>query len=167
MPQKNVGSLNSSERLEELTQEVEGYRLDAILISETWRASNAEIWATQQGHIYHGSWKIREQPRSWNSGEQEVAKTYQLDRLQLRTRHMNVDHSPTTLKRYTDQSRNSRNPKRTTYKLWETSMRNRVPGVGVERVSVGPHTLKEGIKRGDWMKPWPMIQNFTALNTMY
>ena len=41
------------------------------------------------------------------------------------------------------------------------------PGVDVERVSVGPHTLKEGIKRGDWMKQWPMIQNFTALNTMY
>ena len=51
-------SLNSSERLEELTQEVEGYRLDAILISETWRASNAEIWETQQGHIFHGAGKF-------------------------------------------------------------------------------------------------------------
>ena len=42
-------------------------------------------------------------------------------------------------------------------------------GIGpvVERVSVGPHTLKEGNKRGDWMKQWLMIQNFTALNTMY
>ena len=28
------------------------------------------------------------------------------------------------------------------------------PGYGVERVSVGPHTLKEGNKRGDWMKQW-------------
>ena len=25
-------------------------------------------------------------------------------------------------------------------------------GIGVERVSVGPHTLKEVNKRGDWMK---------------
>ena len=41
------------------------------------------------------------------------------------------------------------------------------PGVGVERVSVGSHTLKEGTKRGDWMKQCAMIQNFTALNTMY
>ena len=39
--------------------------------------------------------------------------------------------------------------------------------LGIERVSVGPHTLKEGNKRGDWMKPCLMIQNFTALNTMY
>ena len=37
--QKNVTSLNSSERFEELTQEVEGCKWDAILISETWRAS--------------------------------------------------------------------------------------------------------------------------------
>ena len=41
------------------------------------------------------------------------------------------------------------------------------PGYGVERVSVGLHTLKEGNRRGDWMKQWLTIQNFTALNTMY
>ena len=41
------------------------------------------------------------------------------------------------------------------------------PGYGVERVSVGPHSLKEWNKRGDRMKQWLMIQNFTALNTMY
>ena len=52
-----------------MTQEVEGCRWDATLISETWRAINAEFWETQQGHI-HGSWKIREQARSWSSGEQ-------------------------------------------------------------------------------------------------
>ena len=40
-------------------------------------------------------------------------------------------------------------------------------GDGVERVSGGPHTLKEGNNRGDWLKQWLMIQNFTALNTMY
>ena len=40
------------------------------------------------------------------------------------------------------------------------------PGYGFERVSVGPHTLKERNGRGDWMKQWLMIQNFTALNTM-
>ena len=34
------------------------------------------------------------------------------------------DMRTNTLKRNTDQSRNSRNPKRTTYKLWWTSMRN-------------------------------------------
>ena len=41
------------------------------------------------------------------------------------------------------------------------------PGYGVERVDVGPHTLKEENKGGDWMKQWLMIQNFKALNAMY
>ena len=40
------------------------------------------------------------------------------------------------------------------------------PGIGVERHSVGPHTLKESNKRGDWMKQWLMLQKFVALNTM-
>ena len=41
------------------------------------------------------------------------------------------------------------------------------PGYGVECRDVGFHTLNEGNKRGDWMKQWLMLQNFTALNTMY
>ena len=36
------------------------------------------------------------------------------------------------------------------------------PGHGVERASVLARD-----KRGDWLKQWHMIQNFTALNTMY
>ena len=50
-------SLNLSERFEELTQEVEGCRWDATFISETWRASNAEIWETQQGRRFMGAGK--------------------------------------------------------------------------------------------------------------
>ena len=41
------------------------------------------------------------------------------------------------------------------------------PGSGVERVSVGPHTLEEGNKGGDWMEQQLMRPNFTALNTMH
>ena len=37
------------------------------------------------------------------------------------------------------------------------------PGDGI----VGKHTFNGGNKRGIWMKHWLMIQNFTALNTMY
>ena len=48
--QKNTRSLNPSERLEELFNEVHQMAWDAILISETWR-QNKEVWETQQGHI--------------------------------------------------------------------------------------------------------------------
>ena len=41
------------------------------------------------------------------------------------------------------------------------------PGYDVERTSVGPHSLNGGNERGDWLKHWLMIQNFTALNTIY
>ena len=50
---------------------------------------------TTRTHI-HGCWKIREQTWSWNIGEQEVAKTYLLDRLDQRTSRSNVDHSQQT-----------------------------------------------------------------------
>ena len=40
-------------------------------------------------------------------------------------------------------------------------------GIGVERISVGRHTLNEGNKRGDWMKQWMMLQKLCAVNAMY
>ena len=41
------------------------------------------------------------------------------------------------------------------------------PGIGTERLSVGPHTLKESNSRGDWLKQWLMLPKLVALNTMY
>ena len=41
------------------------------------------------------------------------------------------------------------------------------PGKGTERKSVGRYTLNEGNKRGDWLKSWLMLQDYTALNTMF
>ena len=38
---------------------------------------------------------------------------------------------------------------------------------GTECISVGRYTLNEGNKRGDLMKRWLMLQDYTALNTMY
>ena len=55
---QNVVVLNSSERTEELTQEVVGCRWDALLISETCRSNKAEIWETQQGHTFMGAGKF-------------------------------------------------------------------------------------------------------------
>ena len=51
---KNMRSMHSSERIEEMVCELEGYRWDAILLSETWRQNKAEIWETHHKHI---SWE--------------------------------------------------------------------------------------------------------------
>ena len=72
------------------------------------------------------------------------------------------------IEKCTEQLRSTRVPAERAYRLLEeTSTPIWGLGFGVERVSVGPHTFKEGSKRGDWLKQWLMIQNFTALNTMY
>ena len=54
---KNMRSMNSSERIEEMIQELEGYRWDAVLLNETWRPAKSEIWETHQKPIYMGAGK--------------------------------------------------------------------------------------------------------------
>ena len=50
-------SMHSSEKIEELVTELEGYRWDAILLSETWRHEPAETMGdTSQPH-FHGCWE--------------------------------------------------------------------------------------------------------------
>ena len=53
--QKNMRSMHSSERIEEMICELEGYRWDAILLCETWRHDKAEIWETHHKHILMGA----------------------------------------------------------------------------------------------------------------
>ena len=50
--QKNMRSMHSSEKIEEMVSEL---RWDAILLSETWRHEQAEIWETHHKHI---SWDL-------------------------------------------------------------------------------------------------------------
>ena len=55
--QKNMRSMHSSEKIEELVTELEGYRWDAILLSETWRHEPAELWETHHNPIFMGAGK--------------------------------------------------------------------------------------------------------------
>ena len=41
------------------------------------------------------------------------------------------------------------------------------PGKGTERKSVGRYTHNESNKRGDWLKSWLMLNDYSALNTMF
>ena len=55
--QKNMRSRHSSERIEEMVCEFEGYRWDAILLSETWRQGKSEVWETHHKHMFMGAGK--------------------------------------------------------------------------------------------------------------
>ena len=50
-------SMHSSEKIKELVTELEGYRWDAILLNETWRHQQAELWETHHKHIFMGAEK--------------------------------------------------------------------------------------------------------------
>ena len=41
------------------------------------------------------------------------------------------------------------------------------PGKGAECKSVGKYTLNESNNRGDWLKSWLMLNDYSALNTMF
>ena len=41
------------------------------------------------------------------------------------------------------------------------------PGKGTERKNVGRDTLNESNKRGEWLKSWLMLNDYSALNTMF
>ena len=40
-------------------------------------------------------------------------------------------------------------------------------GKGTECKSVGRYTLNQSNKRGDWLKSWLMLNDYSALNTMF
>ena len=56
--QKIMMSMHSCEKIEEMVSELEGYRWDAIFLSETWRQEQAEIWETHHKHIFMRSGKF-------------------------------------------------------------------------------------------------------------
>ena len=50
-------SMHDSERLEEIVCELEGYRWDAIFLSEMWRPERSEFWETHHTPIFMGAGK--------------------------------------------------------------------------------------------------------------
>ena len=55
VPQKNMRSMHSSERIEEMVCELEGYRWDALLLCETWMHDKTERWEAHHKHIFMGA----------------------------------------------------------------------------------------------------------------
>ena len=54
---QKMRSMHSSERIEEMVCELEGYRWDAVLLNETLRQEKSEVWETQHKHIFMGAGK--------------------------------------------------------------------------------------------------------------
>ena len=55
--QKNMRSMHSSERIEEMICELEGCRWDGVLLNETRRPAKSESSETHHKHIFMGAGK--------------------------------------------------------------------------------------------------------------
>ena len=168
---KKLRSMHSSERIEEMVCELEGYRWDALLISETWRQDKSEIWETHHKHKFMAAKKIRQQTRCWNYAEQEVvAKNYRHQVHQRTGRHCHNRGKPPTHQTDERVLHHSGYADHHVEKMFEaiekhpTNCKKYIPifggdfnaelgpSHGTECISVGRHTLNEGNIRSDWMK---------------
>ena len=145
-----------------------------------------EIWETQQGHIFMGTGKFENKHgvgilvnKKWRKhinstdyiSERAISTSITVNKQHILLmsvyfhRSGYADHHIEKVYRSIEKLTNS--IKKNLQNVVGDFNPELGPGYGAERVSVGPHTLKEGTKRGDWMKQWLVIQNFTAFNTMY
>ena len=140
--QKNMRSVHSSGKIEEMVSELEGYRWDAILLNETWRHEQAEIWETHHKHIFMGVGKFDNKHgvgimlnRRWRQriidteyiSERAITTTILVNQQRIKLMSVYFHHSKnmrtTTLRGCTKQSRNTwRTVINTFQSLEETSM---------------------------------------------
>ena len=168
--QKILSSMHSSEIIEEMVCELEEYRWDAILMSETWRQDKSEIWETHHKHILMGAGKYdnkhgvgimlnKKRQRIIDTeyiNERAITATIVVNRQRIKLMSVYFLHSG-----YADHHIEKM------YKTIEKHTANckiYIPivggdfnaelglGQGTECTSVGRYTLNEGNKRGDWMK---------------
>ena len=182
--QKNMRSMSSNERLDELIRELYRVDWDVILISETWR-KNKEVWETQQGHIMvesgqfinkHGvaillnkRWKNQ---IKWVQCESErvVAMSISINKHPIVLMSVYLPHIG-----YADH--HVEKVYKTITKMIEGEKGMKIiggdfnaelgPGEGLELSAVGHYTLNKGNCRGEWMTQWLLQNKLVALNTMY
>ena len=183
--QKNTRSMNSSVRIDEMFSELQGCRWDAILVSETWRPGEEEIWESRQGHIImcagkfenkHGvaiivnkKWKHR---INWTKyiSERAIATSITVNKQHITLMSVYMPHSGYAdhhVEKAYNMIEKVIKPTKNMQIIGGDFNAELGPGIGVERTSVGQHTLKEANSRGDWMKQWLMTQKLVALSTMY
>ena len=173
-------SMHSSERIEEMVTELEGYRWDAILLSETWRHDKSEIWETHHKHKFMGAGKYDNKHgvgimlnKKWTQiindteyiNERAITATIVVNRQRIKL--MNVYFPPLGIcgPSHRKNVQNDREAHNKLQKIHTYCWRRLQCRTGYwSRNHI--HSTREN-KRGDWMKHCLMLQEYTALNTMY
>ena len=186
VPQKNMRSMHSSERIEEMICELEGYRWDAIFLSETWRYDKAEIWETHHKHTFLGAGRYDNKHgvgvmlnKMWRQriidteyiNERAISTTIVVNRHRIKLMSVYFAHlgyaDHHIEKMYKTIEKHTANYTRYIPIIGGDFNAELGHAHGTEYISVGRYTLNDGNIRGDCMKHWLMLQGYTALNTMY
>ena len=184
--QKNIRSMHSSERIEELVCELEGNRCDAFLLCETWRHDKEEIGETHHKHIFMSAGKYDNKHgvgillnKKWKQriidiehiNERAISTTILVNRQRIKLMSVYFTHSGYAdhhiEKMYRTIEKHTENCKRYIPIIGGDFNAELGLGHGNECINVGRYTLNERNKRGDWMNHWLMLEGYTALNTMY
>ena len=184
VPQKNMSSMSSNERLDELIRELYRVDWDVILISETWR-QNKEVWETQQGHIMVESSQVINKHGVvilWNKRWKNQIKLVQCESERVVAMSISINKHPIVLMSvymphsgYADH--HVEKVYKTITKMIEGEKGMKIiggdfnaelsPGEGLELSDVGHYTLNKGNCRGEWMTQWLLENKLVALYTMY
>ena len=167
--QNNTRSMNASERIEELFQEVQGAKWDVILVSGTWRP-NDEVWESNQGHIVMDSGKFTNKHsvaiilnRRWRQRVNWVECVSE----RVIAASISVHKQPITL--VITYMPHSGYPEHQVEKMYDMILRvigtdksmkmiggdlnaELGPGMGVGQASVGHYTLIKANCRGEWVR---------------
>ena len=175
--------MSSSERFEELLQEIQGEKWDVILLSETWRP-NKEIWESHQGHIIMESGKFENKHGVAiivNSRWRQRINWFECISERVIAASISVNRHPISLiSAYMPHSGYPDHQVEKTYGAFRrvigTDKNMNIiggdfnaelgPGDGVEKTSVGHYTLNKANRRGEWMAQWLLEMNPVALNTV-
>ena len=178
--------MHSSESIEETVCELEGYRWDATLLSETWRQDKSEVWEIHHKHMFMGAGKYDNKHgvgimlnKKWRQriidtefiNERAITATIVVSRQRIKLMSVYFPHSGHAdhhiEKMYKTIEKHTANCKRYMPIIGGDFNAELGSGQGTECTSVGRYTLNEGNKRGDWTRHCLMFQDYTALNMMY
>ena len=176
--------MNSSERVHELFQEVQGTKWDVILVPETWRP-NKEMWESSHGPIVMKSGKFDNKHGvaiivngRWRQGinwfecisERVIAASISVNKqpITLISVYMpHIGYPDHQVQKTCEAIRSVVGTDRNMKIIGGDFNVELGPGTGVERASVGHYTLNKANCRGEWMTQWLLERKPVALNTMY
>ena len=177
-----------SGKIEELITELEGYRGDATLLNETWRHEQTELWETCHKHIFMGAGKYDNKHEVWiifnkiwrkriidieYINERVITTTILISRQHIKLMSMYFPDSKYAdhhiEKMYKTIEKHMLNNKKNTFQSLEKTSILSWDMQKERNVRVLASTLQTKVTREktEWKAGWLMLNDYSAVNTMF